>query len=141
MKRIVAVFALCAMVVGCAGTSIKQKSLAWDLDGDGKSYMSSKEILRGEAEALFAELNTGAMSTYVEVDESGYIIDMTGQARGADSTAALNTITVLGIGIAKLFAPPQLLEFNQAIEGGASASELAALLMEASADLEPLVEE
>ena len=132
MKYCLCVFVLLFAAVACAGTSVVQESFAWNVnDQTGKVYKSLHERTRGRAGAAVAKLDTGAMTTYVKVNADGsYLIDMTGDASGADSVALSGAAVELAAYFSEMLPAGQLVQFVAALKSGFTSVEISDLVDE-----------
>lgn len=117
------------LFAACAGTAVVQKSIEHDVnEATGKVYQSKFELTRGRAGAALAKLDTGALTTYVQVDADGsYIIDMTGDASGVNAAA----LTDLANAFAEMLPGGQLVDFVAVLKSGASSEEIGTALTDA----------
>lgn len=114
----VVMFSAAVILPGCAGTEVVQKSLEWEVnEATAKVYKSRHEVTRGRAGAAAAKLDTGALTTYVQVDEDGsYVIDMTGQAAGADAVALSGQVVELASIFSQMLPEGQLVGLVAALK-------------------------
>ncbi len=122
-----------ALVLGaCAGTAVVQKSYEWSVnEATSEVYKSKHELTRGRAGAAVAKLDTGALTTYVEVDEDGsYVIDMTGDASGADAAALSDAAVELGAIFSEMLPSGALVDFVAALKSGLAPAEIGDLVEE-----------
>lgn len=131
-----------AALAGCAGTDVKSISRSWEVDEDtGKRILISEEKIRGRTGAIAAKQELGGLNIESNADsEGGWKVVLKGDSSGADSTGVALGFADLGVQVAALFTPSQLIVFNQALDRGASAEELAMLIQRASAATEPAME-
>lgn len=113
------------LLVGCAGTNVGQKSVTRAvIPGTEKVYKANVEKTYGSADALFSKLDSGALNTYVEVDENGYIVDLSGQTLGADATAVAKDLVSLTNAIAKFLPAGQIAELADMIDAGEAGTDI-----------------